>query len=43
MAQEITEGWIDNGYLNSFVSPNNYTADKRINAMPISLPMKPNF
>ncbi|MFJ8216238.1 BppU family phage baseplate upper protein [Bacillus cereus] len=43
MAQEITEGWIDKGYLNSFVSPNNYTAEKRINAMPISLPTKPNF
>ncbi|MBF7156018.1 hypothetical protein IWA68_26105 [Bacillus albus] len=43
MAQEITEGWIDNGYLNSFVSPNNYMAEKRINAMPISLPHKPNF
>lgn len=43
MAQEITEGWIDNGYLNSFTSPNNYVADKRINAMPISIPSRPNF
>ena len=43
MAAEITEAWIDNGYMNSFPSPNNYVSDKRINALPISLPYVPNF
>jgi hypothetical protein len=43
MAQELTESWIDKGYMNGFPSPNNYVADKRINAMPISLPYVPNF
>lgn len=43
MAQELTESWSDKGYLNSFPSPNNYVADKRINAFPVSLPYTPNF
>jgi hypothetical protein len=43
MAQELTESWIDKGYMNGFPSPNNYVADKRMNAMPISLPYVPNF
>jgi hypothetical protein len=43
MAAELTESWWDKGYMNSFPSPNNYVADKRINAFPISLPYQPNF
>ena len=43
MASELTESWYDKGYLNSFPSPNSYTADKRVNAMPISTPGYPNF
>lgn len=43
MAQELTESWVDDGYLNSFPSPNNYVSDKRINAFPVSIPYTPNF
>lgn len=43
MASELTESWYDKGYLNSMPSPNSYTADKRVNAMPISTPGFPNF
>lgn len=43
MAAELTESWVDEGYLNSFPSPNNYVADKRVNAFPVSIPYTPNF
>jgi hypothetical protein len=43
MAQELTESWVDKGYMNSFPSPNNYLADKRVNAFPISIPYTPSF
>lgn len=43
MAAELTESWVDRGYLNSFPSPNNYVADKRVNAFPVSIPYTPNF
>lgn len=43
MTQEITESWLDKGYLNVLYSPGNYTADKRIQSHPISMPYEPNF
>lgn len=43
MSQEITESWVDKGYLNVLYSPGSYVADKRIQAHPISMPYEPNF
>jgi hypothetical protein len=43
MQLEITESWVDKGYMNTISSPGNYVPDQRVLAQRISTPYKGQF